>query len=98
MILLDELDHRFGCGSYYRIAAEGGDGQPFHGICYFRQRHSQADGQTVGQALSGRDDIWLDSILLDAKPLVTGAAPACLHLVADEYAAVLSHDVSDNSE
>ena len=56
------------------------------------QRHA------VGDALGHRHDVGLDAPVLDAEHLAAGAAEAGLHLVADEDAAVLAHDVDRDLE
>src|SRR5262249_18520138 len=55
-------------------------------------RVSPAEGRAVGHAFGGGDDVRLDVPMLDAEPFVARAAPSCLHLVADEDAAVLAND------
>ena len=55
-------------------------------------------GHAVAEALGAGHDVGRDAPLLDAEPLAAGAAPAGLHFVADEDAAVIAHDLLDDLE
>ena len=80
------------------VAAEGGDGGAFDGVGDFGPRDGQADGRAVAQAFGAGDDVGLHAPLLDAEPFAAGAAPAGLHFVADEHAAIFLDDVGDDRE
>src|ERR1035441_6983903 len=80
------------------VAAESGDGETLDGIGDLRPRDSEADGAAVAGALGAGHDVGRDAPVLDAEPLVAGAAPGGLHFVADEDAAVVAHDALDNRE
>ena len=69
-----------------------------HGVGHFRARDGEADGRAVAEAFGAGDDVGRDALLLDAEPLAAGAAPAGLHFIADEDAAVVAHDLVDDLE
>src|ERR1035441_6130102 len=80
------------------VAAESGDGETLDGIGDLRPRDSATDGAAVAETLGAGHDVGRDAPVLDAEPLVAGAAPTGLHFVADEDAAVVAHDAFDNRE
>ena len=91
--------HGFGRGGGDGIAAEGGNGDAFESG---RRPPAWPTVRPMGLPLprplalvmmSGRH-----APLLDAEPLAAGAAPAGLHFVADEDAAVIAHDLVDDLE
>src|ERR1019366_8729655 len=60
--------------------------------------YGKTDRAAVGEALGPRHDVRNHAPMLDAEPLAAGAPPAGLHLVADEDAAVIAHDLLHDLE
>ena len=64
----------------------------------FRRGHGDADGHAVAHALGAGDDVRDDFPVLDAEPVLAGAAEAGLHFVGDEQAAVFFDDGENDLE
>ena len=81
-----------------RIAAEGGDGQALEGAGDFAGGDGGADGHAVAHAFGAGDDVGHHFPVLDAEPVLAGAAEAGLHFVGDEQAAVFFDGVENDLE
>src|SRR5579859_552946 len=98
VLFFDQLDGGAGCGAGHRVTAERGDVQTLEASGNFWRGDRQAYRYAVGHALCTRQDVGRDFPLLDAEPFFASAAPAGLHFVGDEKAAVFFHDVENDFE
>ena len=99
VLLVDEIDHRFGCSRRHRVAAERRDRQPFDRIGDLR---TFATVSPIGAPLPRPLALVMMSGVTPhcsmPNHLLAGASPSGLHFVADEDAAVIAHDFRDDRE
>src|SRR6185295_647167 len=93
ILALHDLERRVHGGGAYRVSPEGGNRLALPRGGDVIARDGGAQGEAVGDSLRHHHDVRLDSPVLDAKPLATGAPEACLHFVNDEETTRLADDL-----
>src|SRR5208282_5826602 len=98
VVFFDEFDGGAGSGASYGIAPERSDVQSLESGGNFWSCDREADWNAVGHTFGAGENVRRHFPLLDAEPFFSGAAPAGLHFIGDEEAAVFLYDVENDLE